>query len=263
MFDRIRLFQCVFLFASLFPIGGYAQLEVRCKMETSRYLPFEDILVTLELINQGAREVVIGGDQADAYLSFDIRNNRGERVERRLDKSIKSVTVPPRSSVLRCANLLDYYDLRQIGAYTLRARVEWKDTYYYSANSYLDVVRGDKIAEVISEYEPSGSFRTYTLETIHRDRMESAFLRIEDRNACYGVVSLGKIIKLYKPELMADQSGRIHVLMHTGPASFVQYVIAGDGAVLERRILASEDGMPSMSFDEAGEVHVGQAFEEE
>ena len=240
-----------------------AQLEVRCKTGTSRYLPFEEVLVTLEIINQGASEVVIGGDRADAFLSFDIRNNRGERVDRRPGKTIKTVTVPARSSVVRTANLLDYYDLRKIGAYTLQARVEWRDTYYYSANNYFDIVRGEKLAEVISEYEPDGSFRTYTLESIHRDRMESAFLRIEDRGACYGVVPLGKIIKMYKPELMADQSGRIHILMHTGPASFAQYVIEGNGQVLERRILASEDGMPAMRFDESGAVHVGQEFDEE
>lgn len=251
------------LIAGLMSATAKGQLEVGCKMTGSRYLAFEEIPVTVEIANQSSRDVVIGGDQAEAYLSFDIRTSRAETITRRPNENVSPIHVPARSSVVHTINLLKYYDLRKIGAYTMKARVEWKDKYYYSANCYFDVIHGDVLASVVSEYDPTASFRTYTLETIYRDRMETAFLRIEDDDACYGVVPLGKIIKLYKPVMMVDSAGRIHVLLHNGPSAFMECILSGDGDMLEQRVLATEDGMPAMSVDQAGEVRVGQEFEEE
>ena len=263
MCKKSRRFLFVWFAAGLAALPALGQLEVGCKLSESRYLAFEEIPVTLEIVNQASRELVIGGEKAEAYLSFDIRNNRSESIARHPDQALEIIRIPARSTVTRKINLLKYYDLRKIGAYTLRARVEWKDKYYYSANGYFDVIQGDTLGSIISEYDPDGSFRTYTLETIQRDRMEMAFMRIEDENSCYGVFPLGTIIKLYKPVMIVDSVGKIHVLTHAGPSTFVQYILSGDGSILDRRVLATEDGMPDMTIDEVGEVHVGQEFDEE
>ncbi len=259
---RARYFM-VLLWVGLLPLTGRGQIEVGCKLSASTYLAFEEIPVTVEIVNQSSRPLVIGGRDAEAYLSFDIRNNRSEGIERRSGSNMSPITVPPRTTITHKLNLLQFYDMRKIGAYTLKARVEWKDRYYYSANCYFDVIRGDVLARIISEYEPSQTFRNYTLECINRDRMEIAFLRIDDDSACYGVIPLGKIIKLYKPVLIADADGVIHVLLHSGPAAFTEYVISADGNFLDQRVLETEDGMPAVTLDESGKVHVGQEFDEE
>jgi hypothetical protein len=241
-------------------VSSEAQLEVGCRTKAAVFLQFEPVVVQLDVANNTSRDLVIGGKEANAFLTCEIRNARNERIEPH-KRPMQVITISAREHFSEEINISPYYDLRDIDSYTLRMRVEFLDRYFYSKNCYFDVRKGEELLSIVSEYD--GTFRTYSLEAVVRDRQEKLFLRIEDDATCYGVIELGKIIKLYKPTLMADYDGNVHALFHSGPSEYTEVTVSGDGEIIKRSVRGTQIGMPEMSRDEAGSVSVAQPYEDE
>lgn len=246
----------------LLTANGYAQLQVGCKPTSSIYLQYEPIHIAIEITNLSSRDIVVGGPQADAYLICEIHNLRGPYVERNKENDIQPFVIPARGTIKTKVNILPYYDLRELGSYLLKLRIDWKTKSFYSKRNYFDIVSGIQIESILVESN-SNTFRTFTIEVVRRDKKELAFLRIEDKYTCYAVLELGEMINLYPPQMIADADGQVHILLHSRPTEYKSFVVSQDGIISERGNYAVEQGKPTLEANRSGGVVISQQFTEE
>ena len=232
-------------------------MNVQLRTEASSYLVFEPIRITVELANQTARDLTVGGPQAVAHLSFSVRYRQSQRIRRyEPEKGFPPITVPARTTIQTNINLLAYYDMRRVGDYTVQAVIHWGNDTFFSNNTYIDIQQGTPLASVTTEHEPDRTMRTFSLESINRRGTQQVFLRIEDDARCYAVLPLGRIIKLHPPTMQTDQNGDVHILFQSGPDTYLRYQVRPDGAIVKRERLASGRGPVEFERDSSGRLSV-------
>lgn len=211
-----------------------AQLDFQCRLVNSRVLQFESIPVEVTIINRSGERLVVGGPKATAFLAFDAENSPGALILP-TDRPLLTNEVVARhaETVHFTIDLLPSYQIRETGPHSIVGRLEWRDKVFVTSKMYLDILPGLEIARITGGAPGmGGTVRTYSLRTLNRDRTERAFLRITDETGrCYGVLDLGRIVRLYKPVLQVDEEGNLQVLHQNGPNSFVRHVVSFDGQV--------------------------------
>ena len=240
----------------------YGQVDVYCTPAYDRFLLYEPFNVRVVIDNRTSREIRVGSG-GDAELNFSVKEVGGPHVTKFREEPLPSFLVAAHERTELQINLLRYYDLREVGSYCVRGRLDWMGRSFYSTVSYADVLKGTRIDQLVAEYPPTGQFRTFTLEGIYRNRMGWLFLRVDDEAVCYGVVLMGSVLKLYRPEMMADEEGDVHVLFHSGPNTFERVEVSGAGQIVGREQFAAEQGLPRMGRDGGGDVDVSQEFDDE
>jgi len=260
---RVVSFVVLVVLLFLFVGETHAQLEVGCAPVAPAFLKYEPVKIFVRIKNFSSHDIQVGGENPDAFLVCEIRDLRGSFVERNKSKIMKPFVIPARGSIETEIDILPYYKLYKCASYLLKIRIDWLTKSFYSERSYFDIIEGVELASILSEYTPDGSFRTFTLETIHRNRKELAFLRIEDENTCYAVLELGEIINLYPPAMLADSEGNVHILFHSRPTEYKKVVASHNGEILERTGYASSRGKPVMNVGDFGDVMVSQEFSED
>lgn len=211
-----------------------AQLDFRCRLINSRVLQFENIYVEVTIINHSGERIVLGGSKPTTFLAFDVESSPGVLILP-TDQPLltNEVAVTHAETARFTVNLLPAYQIRATGPYSIIGRLEWRDKVFVTSKMYLDILPGLEIARITGGVPGmAGAIRTYSLRTLNRDRTERAFLRItDDAGRCYGVLDLGRIVRMYKPVMQVDEDGYLQVLHQNGPNNFVRHVISFDGRV--------------------------------
>lgn len=209
------------------------QVEVGCRLESSRVLLLEPVRVTVRVTNNSGHPLHFGGPAADARLGFSIEQAPGEPVmttgQPLLDAPLDLAPGEARELTL---NLLPAYRIHATGPYTVQARVDRGDTAYVSQKAFLDVLPGFEVGRLaVGLAGESKDTRIYTIRTLTRDRMELLFLRVDDERSgrCLGVFDLGRIVRQFQPQMAGDNRGHVHVLHQSSPWKFTHTEINPDG----------------------------------
>jgi hypothetical protein len=257
-----RLIPSVLLASALCAASARGQIDVRCTIAYPRVLQFEPIVATLRIDNHMGEPIELSGSGPDARVSFDVEESPGVLVEPS-DVPVlpKPVRIQPQDAAEAKVNLLSAYRISHAGPYTITARVRWGGKVFISPRVFLDVLPGLEIEKMVSGMPGGQGMRTYTLRTLSRDRSERVFLRIEDedRNTCYGVYDLGRIVRLFKPRLAVDGLGHIHVLHQSGPWQYTHTEFTADGRPVNQELYSSQGATVRMDRGEDGVVSVDGA----
>lgn len=220
------------------PLVSGAQLDLRCRLVHSQVLLFESILVDVTIVNNTGRPLTLGAPDAEAVLKFDVERSPGALSQPTgIPVWTGAVTVAPMGTLKQTLDILPAYPISSTGPYSLTGRLEWDDRVFISSRMFLDVLPGLEVARFVSSVPGMGkAVRTYTLRTLNRDRTERLFLRIDDEGEgrCYGVFSLGRVVRLQKPLMQADGEGNVHVLHQMGPSQFVMHVFTPYGLLVSQ-----------------------------
>jgi hypothetical protein len=233
-----------------------AQLEVSARLAHLQVLQYEPVIANLEVTNTSPIPMPVGGE-GGASLSFRVEREAGRLVDSLgSDPGFEPFMVPPRQTVARDVNLGAAYDLRRTGSYTLSVLLEYRGNWSRSGKLFLDVVPGLVLHQqrVMTRSGP----RTVSLRTQQRDRVQHLFCRIEDeqRQICFGVHDLGRLLRHDPQGILVDEEDRIHVLHQSSPSRYTHSVFAANGQPLRQEFVSKGRQVARLAFDEAGEVIV-------
>ena len=222
-----------------------AQIDFRCRLINSKVLQYESIPVEVIIANNTGRLLALGGDGSDVRLFFDIETTPGALVmPTGVPLLTNRVVIKPADTARLVVDLLPSYAIPGTGPCSITGRLEWRDLVFVSAKMYVDIVPGLEIARLAAGIpELPQSTRTYSLRTLNRDRGERVFLRITDEaGRSYGVLDLGRIVRVYKPVMHVDEEGNLQIVHQNGPGSYVRHVITPYGRVVAQEAYTGDSG---------------------
>ena len=246
------------LLAAISAASAEAQVDMVCKLKHDRTIQYESVVVRVQLVNNTSRPIDLADPDSDAQFQFDIEQTPGLTLSQTRPLVFSgSALVLPRGKLGVSVDVLPSYDLRKTGPYTLTARLDLGDKVITSGKMYLDVVPGfeiDRIDTAVPD-NPSAT-RTYVLKTLHRERSERLFVRIDDEatDQSLGLLELGSIVRLFTPVILVDGEGQLHVLHQSGPDRFIHSVITPEGKPVKREPYAAEINRIRMEEKDDGEV---------
>jgi hypothetical protein len=255
----LRLAALALLLAIARPEGARGQIDVSCAVPCPEFLQWEPIPVEVTLRNNTGSELRLSEGDAPARLELDVQDRNGLSLAKEEPAGGEPMyVVPPMGRLTVTNQLFRHCVIRKQGAYTLRARVAWRDKVYVSEPAYVDVIPGRLVDEVRAQESGGPAARTYQLRTLHRGGHQRLFLRIEDEDAgiCYGVFDLGQAVFVQKPEFMTDAAGDAHVLFQSAPGQFVHVAYDPQGVRKERRPYITHFGRVKMETEAGGTIKV-------
>ena len=249
------------LLAAFF-LGGlqaFAQIDIRCALDAAQALQYEPIRLTLQIVNNAGEDLVLRGPEANAALSFEIEQLDGELLPCKREQIFpEGLRIPSRQPVVRMINLLDYYDMRKEGPYSIRARLDWRGKAYLSPKVLLDVFPCVEIGRFSAGRPSGGEVRVCTLRVATRDHADHLFVRIDDeeQGMCFGVYDVGRIVRLFTPVIQMDAAGQFHVLHQSGPWRYTHSIFTSEGVPVSSRFYTAELNDVSLAETEDGTVSV-------
>ncbi|NCC50086.1 MAG: hypothetical protein EOM20_02610 [Spartobacteria bacterium] len=242
----------------LMSASSSAQLIVRVKLEHERVVKYEPIIARLMIQNQTSHSLTIGGEGAEAHLECSIRQLRGSFVSGYPDKPFPVMEVPRNTTVTNELNLLHYFDLRRAGCYAVEFQIQWSGKSFAPGKVYLDVLEGAEIHSMVDYVEEAQGFLKYSLISMNRESGERLFLNIEDeeKKLCYAMYDIGPSLRLYKPSLLIDTSGFVHILHQSAPTRMIHSIFGRDGQIVQQEFYRFAGGQPRLQEQPDGAVIV-------
>ena len=239
-------------------VSAHAQVDLSCKLKHERTLQYESVMVRVQLANNTGRPIDLADPDSDAHFQFDVEQIPGITFPQTHPLVFTgSALVLPRGKLDVSVDVLASYDLRKTGPYTLMARLDIGDKTITSGKMFLDVVPGfeiDSIGAALPD-NPAAS-RMYVLKTLHRERTERLFVRIDDEatDQSLGLLELGSIVRLFTPVTLVDTDGRLHVLHQSAPDRFIHSVVTPEGKPVMREPYAAEISRIRMEEGDDGQI---------
>jgi hypothetical protein len=240
-----------------------AQIGLRLDAKFKRYLRYEKIDLTLLIHNYSGNTLIFGGEdmQDNGKLSFTI-----DTQSRQLVSALDPTANPLRGIILRpgerrelTLTLNALYDLQREDVYTVCANIEHArlPNIHQSEACTFEVREGTRLLEKnIGLPAANDSAMIASLQVslmLFNDGIGTIYcLRAEDDEHVYGTFRIGPYISGSKPQMDADSSSAIHVLVQVRPRLYsyaIYSMVAGEVKLRQQQYYVSETGIPTLSRD--------------
>lgn len=234
------LFVCVFL-----AVPARAQLGIALSAGESKFLRYEPVELTVTLRNYSGNTLTFGEEGANrGYLFFQLDRHDGRRVRelRPEGNPVVGLVLNAGETKALTVPLNDLFDLHAPGSYTAKAQVGHARLShdYQSETVTFDVREG---LTVLSRHVglPGGDGEakikklTVSLVLFQGEREAIYCLRVEDDRLVYGTIRLGRQISSSEPEMDADATSDVHVLLQVAARVYSYQVYSLTGGQVRLR----------------------------
>lgn len=236
----------------------HAQIGMQISTPHSRYLVYEKIPIKLTLRNYSGNTLVFTKENKGS-LSFMVRTRSGSSVVQ-IDPSANPmegmIFAPGESKTL---NLIinQLFDLQRPTFYNITACVNHPrlPNTYVSKELSFEVKQGAVLSSRIiglptaKESDPIHSI-TASIVRFNNGKEELYCLRIDDDEQVYGTFRIGPFMNGTPPQLDADSTSAIHVLVQLRPKLFsytVYAILNGEAVIRQQRYYIPNGGTPQLS----------------
>ncbi len=234
-----------------------AQVSVRLHLERDKFLIYEPIVATVHVENYGINTLKLTDEESQPWLRFEILRRSGQRVSMVGPGFLAgSTTVGGGRAVGKTADLVSFYNVRELGGYRVRAMVKVAGIGGAFASNELtfDVIGGRVLWSKpvgVAGAQGKESLRTYSLLTMRLEPYNRLYARVESEREglIYGVVPLGPWVTLSLPRAEVDKENLLHVLHQIAPRNYSYTRIAPNGAVLKRDNYSNFTSTPELQRD--------------
>lgn len=243
-----------------------AQLATSLKLSKSQYLAGEPVIATVTITNHAGRELVFYGDGRTQWLTFILKNHRGDNVLPRGRTDFGKMKIRAGESLAREVNLSRYFLLDQPGNFSVNAVV-------HTPGSTTEGSSTNRATFSQSSGVPSwsqkvgiartGSTREYRLLNFSGDTKSQIYAQIIDGRTGQNVRTflLGDVMMMRKPLATVDKAQRMHVMFLATPTMWVHCQIDTDGKLVDRQIHQRGDqGDPQLLTYGDGTVRVANSI---
>lgn len=246
-------------------LSAWAQVEVEVVLEQDKFLPAEQLMAGVRIVNRSGQALNLGEDADWAQFSIERLDGGG----------VHQVSQPPVQGAFKLesseratvkVDLAPCYDLRQQGRYLITATVkikEWQKV-LVSKPVPLEIVEGTKLWEQAFGVPPEpGSteppeVRKYALQQANYLKTQlRLYLRVSSGDGrVIKMLNIGPMIGFGQPEPQVDRQSRLHLLYQTAAKSFAYRVINPEGDIILRQTFEYTDTRPRLRLDENGNISV-------
>ncbi|MCE9517953.1 MAG: hypothetical protein K8R87_00020 [Verrucomicrobia bacterium] len=236
-----RVALCLLLFV-LYPAAARAQYEITLKLNKENYLTYEGVEATVSIMNRTGADVVLGGPNNTAWLSFEIIDPQQHPVPPMRFNSEDVMVFKAGSTITRKIALTDQFTFSEFGNYIVIANVYHPPSQQYIASNRA---RGTFAASKPFWSKPfgvplglagAGQIRRYELSVLKDLDHTNLYLRLyEDKtNLNLATFSLGSWIHVSEPQMALDKENRLQVLFMTQPHIYAHVIIDTQGSIVKR-----------------------------
>lgn len=246
-------------------LSALAQLSVEVVLDQDKFLPAEQMLAGIRIVNRSGQTLTLGEDADWARFSIEKLEAGGVHQESRPPLDGTFTLESGKQATVR-VDLAPCYDLRKQGRYTITATVhikEWNQTLTTKPVQF-EIVEGTKLWEqAFGVPAPAGTvrppeMRKYALQ-------QANYLKSQLRLYCRVSASNGDVIKMLnvgpmigfgQPEPQIDSQSRLHLLYQFAAKTFSYLVINPDGEIVLRQTYEYTDTRPRLRLDDSGKIVV-------
>lgn len=235
-----RLALCA-LFLAACPVAQ-AQYEIMLKLGKESYLTYEGVEANVTITNRSGADVVLGGPNNTAWLSFDIIDPQTRPVPPMRFHSEDNIVFKSGSTITRKIALSNQFTFSEMGNYTVVANVYHPPSQQYYASNRA---RGSFSASKAFWSKPfgvplglagAGQIRRYELSVLKDLDHTNLYVRLVDDKTNINLVTftLGSWIRVAEPQLTLDKENRLNVLFMTLPHIYTHNIIDTQGSLVKR-----------------------------
>lgn len=212
-----------------------AQIRIGLKLEHRTVLQFEPIRAFITVYNDSSEILSVSDEAGKEFdLRFVVEESNGTPVRQTGEAPVcRRLMILPGSNQAMMRNVTDWCRMLGLKHYRIVAEAVWRGDRYVSNPVTVNVVSGlalTEVTRVLPDY--GGRIRRYGLRYWKRDQYEHLFLRVDEETGGvsmnYGVVDLGRLIRVYEPELTVDADGIVRVSHQSGRRCFTRTVFRSD-----------------------------------
>jgi hypothetical protein len=219
-----------------------AQFETGLQINKDNYLTHEGVVATVSVTNRSGSDVVMGGPNGTAWLTFDITDPQGRSLPPMNFRTEEQIVFKSGSSISRKVHLGENFSFADPGTYGITANVYHPPTQqYYASNrvkaNYTDVHPFlEKVYGVPMGQPGAGQIRRYSLCLLRNlDRMQLYIRIVDDKTGLsMTTIGLGNCIMVIDPQVGVDRENRLHVLFMAAPHIYAHIGIDTQGEVFKR-----------------------------
>lgn len=237
-------------------------LKVEVLLDQHQYLPNEPMEAKVRITNQSGQALEFGKDEE--WLTFAIEGARNQRVPKIGKVPVGGAFIAETQKRTTAKfELAPYFDLTELGNYTLTASVmikEWGKI-FVSEPLRFDLVRGTTVwKQEFGIPDSTGGppiVRKYMLVQSRNAEQLTLYLRLTDasENRNYKVVPVGPLLTFGSPDQRLDRVNNLHVLHQNGRQTYNYCVYDPVGELILRQTYQIT-GRPKLVIGEAGDVRV-------
>lgn len=234
------------LSALLLVLGGagkaHAQYMTNITLNKQTYLTYETVEATVTISNRSGGDVVMGGPNGMAWLTFDITNPSGGQVPSMKLRSDESIVFKAGTTMSKKIILSESYPFSEYGNYVIAASVYHPPSQqYYSSNraraSFTDTKPFWEQSYGVPVGVPgAGQIRRYSISTMRDIDRTYLYVRVlDDRSGVkLSTLSLGTCVLVTDPQLVVDSTNKLHVLFMAAPHIYSHTTLDTSGQVSKR-----------------------------
>ena len=206
-----------------------AQVALQLRFEHPTALVGESVNAFVAIGNRTGGTLVVneaGGSNLDIKFRIVSDTRKDELIPRSNERfPIPNLMLRDGEDGEYMVDLAHAYDIGAEGRYLVQAEARWRGIIVRSEVATVDQLNGIEIASTeatLRDYEQT--VRRYSLRYWNRDGKEHLFFRVDepDTPALLGVFDLGFLVRVFKPVIQTDSSGRIVVLHQSGPTRYTR-----------------------------------------
>jgi hypothetical protein len=231
----------LFLFVACAGVAR-AQFETSVQLNKETYLTHEGVEATVSVTNRSGSDVVMGGPNGSAWLSFEITDPQGRSLPPMNFRSEEQLVFKAGTAMSRKVQLGENFSFGDPGTYGIVANVyhPLSQQYYQSHRAkaiFMDAKPFiEKIFGVPSGQPGAGQIRRYALCLLRNlDRMQLYVRVVDDKTGlAQTTVSLGNCIMVADPQVGLDKENHLHLLFMVAPHIYAHIGMDAQGQVFKR-----------------------------
>lgn len=263
--DTMKYYPVTLLALLASALSALAQLDIEVVLDQEKYLPAEQVVAGIRIVNRSGQTLTLGEDADWAQFTVEKLDMGG----------IHQATPPPLQGAFTLesgkqatvkVDIAPSYDLRRQGRYVISAIVkikEWNQS-LTTKPAQFEVVEGTKLWEQsFGVPAPAGiarppEMRKYALQ-------QANYLKNQLRLYCRVSAGDGQVIKMLnvgpmigfgQPEPQIDSQSRLHILYQYAAKTFSYLIVTPDGEIVLRQSYEYTDTRPRLRLDDFGKIVV-------
>lgn len=250
-----------FLIFGGFSFHAAAQVALKVRMSQQYYLQYEPIYVQVTMRNVSGHPLAFGENQGlRGELRFEIDTpfiNRYAALRGKETPTMKGIILQPGTSRTFTYNVTNYYDVRRLGGYSLKAVISHPQlkTAYESNTVHFSTVGGRTVWETVvgvptylqkkvSDRIPT---RNYRIVSYNTGKQVFYMLIIEDKERIYLVRRIGLDLGGdLRPKCAVDDLSRLNILIAANPKVYAYYQYDVTGKLEKKEVRIKSDTTPRL-----------------
>ncbi len=251
-----RYLKCLILALVLIaPVVASAQVQVKLDIPRRLYMIYEPVIVRVSIKNFSGRDIVLRDGDGKHWFNFDILHTNGAMVmPKTRNYELNPLELKAGQTLQRKINLTPLYAMQEYGGHRIRANVYLADTgtEYTSNVKKIEITEGHLMWQQEVGVPGSTDSRLVSLLSFRLPQGDRLYIRIADEKngVIYSNAKLGRLLSLYKPQIVFGRENVIHVLHHAAPRNYLYTKMNLDGEVLERETYLAPKYDPVLRVNE-------------